>query len=113
MPTFVQEAADSVSPIESAIDPSHAAIIIPTYNARPCWEGFQAGLAAQGLRPEQILIIDSSSKDGTAELASDQGYQVVSIDTRDFNHGGTRQLALDFVPWAKFVIYLTQDAVLS
>lgn len=82
-------------------------------NARAHWDPFNAGLRLQGLSAKQILIIDSSSDDGTGELAKAVGYQVVRIDRKDFNHGGTRQAALNFLPWAKFVVYLTQDAVLA
>jgi rhamnosyltransferase len=71
------------------------------------------GLAQQRFPSEQVVVIDSSSEDGTAELAAAEDYKVVRIDRREFNHGGTRQLALEYVPWAKFVVYLTQDAVLS
>lgn len=95
------------------IDRSEVAIVIPTCNARPFWQRFQAGLASQRFQPEQILIVDSASEDGTADLAAEAGYQVVRIDRRDFNHGGTRQFALGFVSWAKVAVYLTQDAILA
>ena len=62
---------------------------------------------------DQILIVDSSSDEGTRELAVAEGYRVVRIDRCDFNHGGTRQLALELVPWASLVVYLTQDAILA
>ena len=71
------------------------------------------GLRMQGLPASQVLIIDSSSEDGTGEMASAEGYQVFRINRCDFNHGGTRQLALNLVPWASIVVYLTQDSVLA
>jgi len=67
----------------------------------------------QGFPSGQVLIVDSSSDDATRDLAEAEGYQVFRIERRDFNHGGTRQLALDLVPWATVVVYLTQDAVLA
>ncbi len=61
----------------------------------------------------QIIVIDSSSEDGTAVLAEKEGFTVVRIRKEDFNHGGTRQKALEYAPWAEFVVYMTQDAILA
>jgi rhamnosyltransferase len=95
------------------VDRSQVAVIIPTYNAGKHWTSLSDGLRMQGLPASQILIVDSSSEDGTRELAEVEGYQVFRIDRCDFNHGGTRKLALELVPWASVVVYLTQDAVLA
>lgn len=100
-------------PLDPIVQRSQVAVVIPTRNAAKCWSPFRDGLRKQGLFPGQVLIIDSSSEDGTRELAEAEGYQVFRIDKRDFNHGGTRQLAVDLVPWASFVVYLTQDAILA
>jgi rhamnosyltransferase len=94
------------------ISRSLVAVIVPTCNASALWDQFSAGLRLQGLPPNQILIIDSDSEDDTRIRAAAEGYTVCCIDRRDFNHGGTRQLALDLVPWAT-IVYLTQDAVLA
>ena len=99
--------------VESAVDRSQVAVILPTRNARKHWTHFNTGLRLQGLPPGQVLVVDSSSEDGTRELAAAEGYQVTCIDRRDFNHGGTRQLAVGLVPWASIAIYLTQDAILA
>jgi glycosyltransferase involved in cell wall biosynthesis len=95
------------------VDRSQVAVIIPTYNAGKHWTSLSDGLRMQGLPASQILIVDSSSEDGTRELAEAEGYQVFRIDRCDFNHGGTRKLAVELVPWASVVVYLTQDAVLA
>jgi rhamnosyltransferase len=105
-----------VSPYEivgGAVDRSQVAVVVPTFNAAGSWEAFHGGLRQQGLAGDQILIVDSSSDDGTRELATKAGYRVFQIERRDFNHGGTRKLALGMVPWASIVVYLTQDAVLA
>ncbi len=99
--------------VEAVIDRSQVAVIIPTCNARRHWEKLNAGLRLQGLPADQVLVVDSSSDDGTRELAEVEGYQVARIDRCDFNHGGTRQFALNLVPWASIAIYLTQDAILA
>jgi len=97
----------------TAIDRAQVAVVIPTFNAGKNWASLNAGLKLQGISASQILIVDSSSDDDTRELAAAQGYQVVRIERCDFNHGGTRQAALHWVPWASVVVYLTQDAVLA
>jgi len=95
------------------VDRALVAVVVPTCNASRFWTALSNGLRLQGLPPRQVLIVDSSSDDGTRELAAAEGYQVCCIDRRDFNHGGTRQQALKLVPWASVVVYLTQDAVLA
>jgi rhamnosyltransferase len=100
-------------PVDTSVDRAQVAIVIPTYNARKFWTRLSGGLRLQGIPPSQVLIVDSSSEDGTPELARAEGYEVVGIDRRDFNHGGTRQSAINWVPWASVVVYLTQDATLA
>lgn len=111
--TTLLQVPDQVIEQTQEIDRSQVAIIVPTCDALAHWERFEAGLAAQGFDPMQVLIIDSGSEDGTADRALDSGFQVIRIQRSDFNHGGTRQLALEYVSWAKIVVYLTQDAVLA
>lgn len=97
----------------SKIDRSQIAILVPTCNAAAIWDSFANGIKLQGLPPQQVVIIDSSSDDDTRALAEREGFQVFSIERKDFNHGGTRQLAVTFVPWAEVVVFLTQDAILN
>lgn len=104
---------EALQRINQGVDRSKVAVVVPTCNASKCWTDLSHGLRLQGLPSAQILIVDSSSDDGTFELAKAEGYQVFRIDRRDFNHGGTRKLALDLVPWANIVVYLTQDATLA
>ena len=54
-------------------------VFIPTYNAAGNWYALQAGLDVQGVPPSQVVVIDSSSDDGTRSLAERAGYRVVSI----------------------------------
>ena len=44
------------------------------------------------LRP-RILVVNSSSGDGTVELARELGAETLVIPRRAFNHGSTRELA--------------------
>ena len=61
-----------------------------------------------------IAIIDSSSTDGSELLAADHGFEVVRIDSGNFNHGGTRQAAVEqFCEGKEFAIFLTHDSVIE
>jgi rhamnosyltransferase len=88
-------------------------VVVPTLNAAVCWPEFHAGLAMQRLPIQRVLIMDSSSTDGTAELARSAGYEVVIIPRAEFNHGATRQAAADLLADVDIVVYLTQDAMLA
>lgn len=86
-------------------------VIVPTLNAAADWPRF-APVLLSCVDPQQVLIVDSQSTDGTLDLAAQEGFQVVSIERKTFNHGGTRQLAAELLPDAEIVAYMTQDAVL-
>ncbi len=87
-------------------------VVIPTLNAAADWPLFSVALL-RCVPPEQVLIIDSESTDGTPDLAREAGFRVKSIPRSEFNHGGTRQLAADLYTDAEILVYLTQDAVLA
>jgi rhamnosyltransferase len=94
-------------PISSA-----CTVIIPSLNAAGHWSRFAPSLLA-AIRADQVMVIDSSSDDGTANLAREVGFRVHSISRSEFNHGGTRQLAAELLPKTEFLIFLTQDAILA
>lgn len=88
------------------------ACIIPTYNGKADLQRLLDSLALQTVSFE-ILIIDSSSSDGTQGLAIKSATKMVSIPSVEFNHGGTRQLMMNQNPNYDFYIFLTQDACLD
>ena len=57
-----------------SLTPGQVAIIIPTYNAARYWDALSAGIRAQSFMPERVIVIDSSSVDGTAEFARRDGF---------------------------------------
>jgi rhamnosyltransferase len=60
------------------------------------------------------LIVDSSSDDRTDFTSLPEGFRCVQIAAADFNHGGTRNLALSHLPaGTDVVVYMTQDALLA
>jgi rhamnosyltransferase len=97
----------------NTIESARIGVVIPTLNASRIWGNLQRGLEQQGLHSSQILIIDSSSTDDTRSLAEQAGFVVIRIPRSEFSHGGTRELACRYLPWADFLVFMTQDAVLA
>lgn len=90
-------------------------LIIPTLNAGAQFRKLLEQLAAQTL-PTRNLIVDSESTDGTAELAELFGVEVLTISRANFNHGATRQFALEYllkIAPLDVIIFLTQDVLLK
>ena len=88
-------------------------LIVPTLNAGRSWQDWLERADRQSFSPARKLVIDSSSDDDTPDLARAHGFEVVSIARRDFNHGGTRQMAGDLLDDCDILVYLTQDALLA
>ena len=86
-------------------------LIIPTLNAESEIEQLIDTLLGQSRVPDEIILVDSSSEDRTAEIASSYREVVVEvIDRRDFDHGLTRDWALRQSS-GDIVCFMTQDAV--
>lgn len=86
------------------------AIVIPTCNAGREFANLLAEIARQSLPIAYKLVIDSSSTDGTADVAKKYGWQVRSIPKAEFSHGGTRRMAVELLPKdIEIVVFLTQD----
>jgi rhamnosyltransferase len=88
------------------------AVIVLTRNAGRLWPEWLKAIRQQTVEAGRYLVIDSMSSDHTAELARVDGMEVVKIAPQDFNHGGTRQLAVELCPDADLLVFLTQDAIL-
>ncbi|SHJ99262.1 rhamnosyltransferase [Reichenbachiella agariperforans] len=101
----------------SLVSSNSFAVVIPTYNGGLLWGKVIESLLMQKLRPKLILVIDSGSKDNTFQASKDAGFECISISQKDFNHGATRNLGVDYVIRSskniKFIVFLTQDAVLA
>lgn len=88
-------------------------VVIPTLNAGKRWNECLQAIAAQTLNPDRRLVIDSASTDQTAVEAETAGFEVVRIERAQFNHGGTRQWAVEYLHDCEIIVFLTQDAVLA
>ena len=93
------------------VDPEKVSVVIPVLNAESFLPALLPALARQGLPLHRYLILDSQSDDCTAQLFRDFGATVVEVERATFNHGGTRQHAVDLRPNAEIIIMLTQDAI--
>lgn len=89
------------------------ALVVPTLNGGEVWERWLEAFSHQTLRPEFLLVVDSSSQDETVAQARAHGFVVHTIPRSDFDHGKTRQLAAEILEDARFLIYMTQDAILA
>jgi rhamnosyltransferase len=85
-------------------------VLIPVRNGgedlRRCLE------AIRGQRTDrevEIVVVDSASEDGSAELARSLGARVHEIALEEFNHGATRNLAAELAE-GETLVFTTQDA---
>jgi rhamnosyltransferase len=86
-------------------------IVIPTLNAGPGFEETLKKISSQeGDFERELLVVDSGSTDGTAELARRYGARVHRIERHEFNHGATRNLGISLTE-GEFVALTVQDAV--
>jgi rhamnosyltransferase len=92
---------------------SKVGLVVPTLNAGSLWESWLKAFEQQTLKPDCLLVIDSSSSDGTVALARAQGFDAQVIPKLEFNHGGTRQLGVNVLSAVDIIVLLTQDALLA
>jgi GT2 family glycosyltransferase len=93
---------------------NHARIIVPVRNGGARWREAAQALRAALPDPSLVAVVDSGSTDGSDRVASDSGFELERIDPRTFNHGRTRQLAVDrFCRNSEYAVFLTHDAVLE
>ena len=89
------------------------ALVVPTYNPGAYVHPFLSSLQRQTLIPDEMLVIDSESTDGSLPAYTRAGFQLLTIAKEDFNHGGSRHLAVMSLLDADVIIFMTQDAVLA
>ena len=87
-------------------------VIIPTCNAGLEFSNALSILCHQSQKLN-VLIVDSSSDDETLDIARKYKVQVIEIPRHSFNHGGTRQMAIDSLGGIDIAVFLTQDAILT
>lgn len=85
-------------------------IIIPTYNAESYLPSLLEKIKNQSIKEYELIIIDSSSKDGTVKITKQFTDNVTVIPQNEFDHGGTRAKAAQIAK-GEIVVFLTQDAL--
>lgn len=96
--------------------PSAVSLIIPTLNAASEIGPLLEKLESQGRHVDELIVVDSSSDDGTADTVrkfagSHSNVDLQLIARKDFDHGVTRDQALRTLTTGEFVLFMTQDAV--
>jgi rhamnosyltransferase len=85
-------------------------VIIPVKDGgedlRRCLDGIARQRTQVGV---ETLIVDSGSRDGSRELARSSGARVLDMQTTDFRHGATRNLAAAQAR-GEVLVFTTQDA---
>lgn len=95
---------------------STVSLIIPTLNAASEIEPLLNKLERQTRPIDELVVVDSSSDDGTADVVrmfagSHPNVNLQVIARTDFDHGETRDQALRTLTSGEFVLFMTQDAV--
>ena len=88
------------------------ACIIPVYNGKNDLNRLFDYLQTQ-TTDFDLLVVDSSSTDGSRGLASARVGHIHVIPSIEFNHGGTRQLMVNMNPGYEVYVFMTQDAYLN
>ena len=85
-------------------------VIIPTRNGGKYLGRLFKTLKEQPVKLGQILVVDSSSNDDTIKICRASGADLIQIDTKTFDHGGTRNLAASRAE-CDILVFMTQDAL--
>ena len=95
-------------------EPRRVAVVVPTWNGGERYRELLRRLDTQALDGGfQLVVIDSGSTDGTAEVSRAAGALCLAIPQREFNHGATRNRAIAATDArvTEVVVLLTQDAL--
>lgn len=85
-------------------------LIIPTHNGGPLFQQVLRAVRDLDPKPRRVLVVDSESTDGTDRVAADSGVEVLRIRKAEFDHGATRQSAVERSE-TELVAFLSQDAL--
>lgn len=85
-------------------------IIIPTRNAEQYMDKLITKLINQTIKPKEIIIIDTASKDKTRKICERfDTVKFIQIKDGEFDHGGTRNIAAKEAS-GDVLVFMTQDA---
>lgn len=81
--------------------------VIPVKDGERYLEELLAALAREGV--DEVLVIDSGSRDGSVSIAREAGVELLEIPPHEFGHGRTRNLGAERTS-GELICFLTQDA---
>lgn len=84
-------------------------VAVITYNAKKLLPNSLPPLLNASI-PTKVLVVNSSSTDGTVELAKEMGSETLVVPRKSFNHGTTRELARKALG-TEIVVMMTPDAI--
>jgi rhamnosyltransferase len=85
-------------------------VIIPVRNGGEDLARCLGAITRQDVDDEvEVVVIDSSSEDGSPDLARSRGARVETIPVEEFNHGATRNLGAHLAR-GKVLVFTSQDA---
>ncbi|HHY80981.1 MAG TPA: glycosyltransferase [Thermoanaerobacter sp.] len=85
-------------------------VIIPTLNCEKTIGKLLKRLKYQTQKADEIIVVDSESNDKTVEIAEKEGAKVLRIRRKEFDHGKTRNLAVENAK-GDIIVFLSQDAL--
>lgn len=90
-------------------------LAIPTYNAGKSFTDVCNLINSQSSIIDEVVIVDSSSKDETVKIAKDSGFKIKIIGKSEFSHGGTRRKISEYYSSNGFdyIIFMSQDVFLQ
>ena len=91
---------------------NRALLVCPTLDPGNMFDDWLDAFDSQKEKPAAALIVDSSSIDETVDKAKNSGFIVDVVPRVSFNHGRTRQDAVNNHKDFTYILFLTQDAIL-
>lgn len=88
-------------------------MIIPIYHPDEKFIELLHMIKKQTIKDIPVIIIDSGSDKRWCKATQGLNWQLKEIDSKNFNHGGTRQMGIGMCPDKDIIVFLTQDAILA
>ncbi len=86
-------------------------VVIPTKNAGPLFRDTLEKLKAQEYEGNvELVVIDSGSIDDTVAIANEYGATIISIPPDEFDHGLTRNKAIEAAS-GEIIVLISQDVI--
>ena len=106
------EADDSMMATDRARAGFGVTVIVPAYNEASSVGDTISSLRAQTLLPEEIIVVDDCSTDGTGEVARSHGVTVVRTPANTGSKAGAQSFILPMIH-TEFVMAIDADTTLA